>query len=118
ENGAGRIDLNAELGLAYWDARRGTPGSMWQLSAVPVIRWWPVDTVFLEAGVGPTVLSRSEFADHDLGTRFQFGSHFGVGMLIGNAHRIGLRYSHFSNAGLSKPNPGLDLLTLSYSYAF
>jgi lipid A 3-O-deacylase len=116
-NDAGRIDLNAELGLAYWDARRGTPTSMWQLSAIPLVRWWPVDTVYLEAGVGPTVLSRSRFAERNLGTRLQFGSHFGVGMHLG-AHRFGLRYSHFSNADIAKDNPGLDLVVLSYSYAF
>ena len=117
-NDAGRIELNAELGLAYWDARRGTPSSMWQLSAIPLVRWWPADTVYLEAGVGPSVLSRSRFAGLDLGTKFQFGSHIGVGILLGGTHRLGIRYSHFSHADIVEENPGLDLVVLSYSYAF
>lgn len=118
QNGWGRVDLDIELGLSYWKARRGRPDSMGQISAIPMLRWWPNDSFYLEAGSGPTVLSRSQFADYDLSTRFQFGSHLGLGFLAGKAHRIGLRYSHYSNADIKKPNPGLDLFELAYTYQF
>jgi lipid A 3-O-deacylase len=114
----GRLDLGAELGISYWDARKGHPDSMWQLSATPMLRWWPTQSFYAEIGVGLTALSRTHFADRDLSTAFQFGNHVGAGVLINDAHRIGLRYSHFSNAGLKSPNPGLDLLQLTYTYQF
>lgn len=116
QNGWGRLDLDVELGVSYWKADRSQ--SMWQLSAIPMLRWWPNEGVYLEIGSGPTVLSRSEFAGSDLGTHFQFGSHLGTGILINDAHRIGIRYSHYSNAGIKKPNPGLDVIGVAYSYQF
>src|SRR3546814_19293986 len=73
---------------------------MWQLSATPMLRWWPAEFFYAEIGVGVTGLSRTHFAGRDLGSAFQFGNHAGVGVLINDAHRIGLRYSHFSTAGL------------------
>jgi len=114
----GRIDLTVEMGVSYWKARRDEPDTMWQLSAIPMLRWWPNDAVYLELGSGPTIANRSEFAGRDLSTRFQFGSHLGVGILIQKSHRLGIRYSHYSNAGIKKPNPGLDLLQVAYTYRF
>lgn len=114
----GRLELTGELGAWYWEAQNGDPDSMWQASATPMLRWWPNEFFYTEIGVGLTVLSRTHFADKDLGTAFQFGNHIGVGALIGENHRIGLRYSHFSNAGIKEPNPGLDLIELSYTYQY
>ncbi len=114
----GRLDLGAELGVSYWDAQSGHPDSMWQLSATPMLRWWPTEFFYAEIGVGVTGLSRTHFAGRDLGSAFQFGNHAGVGVLINDAHRIGLRYSHFSNAGLKEPNPGLDMVQLIYTYRY
>lgn len=118
QNGWGRVDLNIELGISYWRTNRGRSESMGQLSAIPMLRWWPNESFYLELGSGPTVLSRSEFADRDLGTRFQFGSHVGMGFLIDKAQRVGIRYSHYSNADIKKPNPGLDMVELAYTYQF
>jgi lipid A 3-O-deacylase len=117
-DGWGRLDLDLELGVSYWDARRGKLQTMWQLSAIPILRWWPNDGFFIEAGVGPTVLTRPEFAGRDLGTRFQFGSYLGAGFMIQDRHRIGIRYSHYSNANITKPNSGLDIFQLTYAYRF
>lgn len=114
----GRLDLGVELGVSYWDSRREDPTSMWQLSAIPILRWWPGESVYLEAGVGPTIMSRSEFAGRELGTRFQFGSYLGAGFTIQDRHRIGIRYSHYSNASIKKPNMGLDIFQLTYTYRF
>ncbi|TAL79108.1 MAG: acyloxyacyl hydrolase [Burkholderiaceae bacterium] len=114
----GRLNLSVELGLSYWKSWRGDPDSMWQVSAIPILRWWPRETIYLEAGVGPTVLSRSEFAGRELSTRFQFGSYVGGGILIHGTQRLGIRYSHYSNADIKTPNPGLDVVQLAYMYMF
>lgn len=117
-SGAGRLDLDVELGLAYWTSRRRAPKSLWQVSAIPFLRWWPKESLYIEVGAGPTLLSRTRFAGRELSTRFQFGSHVGAGVLFHDTHRIGLRYSHYSNANIKKPNQGLGALQLTYSHLF
>lgn len=114
----GTLNLSVELGLSYWKSEWRNPASLWQISAIPILRWWPRETVYLEAGIGPTVVSRSEFAGRELSTRFQFGSYVGGGVLIDRTQRLGVRYSHYSNADIKTPNPGLDVVQLTYMYMF
>lgn len=116
-----RVELNMELGLSHWRPRAGaTPGTMSQLSAVPMWRFWPSpeSRLFFELGIGPSLLSRKAFAGRNLSTNFQFADHFGLGYAIDAHTRLGLRYSHFSNAGIKRPNPGLDIFQLTLSRGF
>ena len=115
----GRLDLVGELGVAYWHANGGlSPSHAWQLSAIPFLRWTWADRYYLEAGVGPTVFSRTKFADRNISTAFQFGDHIGVGAHISDSSRVTLRLSHFSNASIKKPNRGLNVLQLMYTYQY
>lgn len=117
--GGSRLDLVGELGVAYWDANGSRrPSSAWQLSAIPLLRWTWAERYYVEAGIGATVFSRTHFADKQIGTAFQFGDHIGVGMHVTDRSRLTLRYSHFSNAGIKRPNPGLNVLQLNYSYQY
>lgn len=116
--GGSRLDLNLELSAAYWEAAHNHSDSMWQLSLKPVLRWWTSENFFLETGVGPSGLTSSHFGGREFGSRFQFNSHIGAGYVFQKAHRISLRYSHSSNGGIKRPNPGLDVLELGYSYQF
>ncbi len=119
-NGPGRIELTGELGLSYWGARQGRePASLWQLSAIPMLRWWPDGgRFFVEGGVGPTLVSHTQFADKTISTAFQFGDHVGVGYQLTPAARVSLRVSHFSNADIKSPNPGLTLLQVSWTWLY
>lgn len=118
-DGGSRLDLVGELGVAYWHADGSRkPGSAWQLSAVPFLRWTWSDRYYLEAGIGATVFSRTTFADKNISTAFQFGDHIGLGMHVTDNSRLSLRYSHFSNAGIKRPNPGLNVVQLTYSYQY
>ncbi|ANN66206.1 acyloxyacyl hydrolase [Bordetella bronchialis] len=117
--GWGRLDLTGELGVAYWWAHQGAhPSSAWQLNAIPMFRWWLTDRFFVEGGVGPTVFNKTRFADKTISTAFQFGDHIGLGFQLTESSRISLRYSHFSNASIKTPNPGLDVTQLTYTYLF
>lgn len=114
-----KLELKGELGAAYWNASGSrTPSSVWQASAIPFLRWTFHDRYFVEAGVGATVFSRTHFAGKDIGSAFQFGSHLGLGMNITPSSSLSLRVSHYSNAGLKSPNPGLDVVQLGYSYKY
>ncbi len=117
--GGSRLDLVGELGAAYWRADGSRdPGSVWQLSATPLLRWTWSDRYYLEAGVGATVFSHASFADKNLSTAFQFGDHIGIGMHLSQDSRLSLRFSHYSNAGIKRPNPGLNILQLNYSHQY
>lgn len=118
-DGGSKLGLHIELGAAHWKSRKSkSPKSMSQFSAIPVVRWWPSEQLYLDIGSGPTLMTRSRFAGKNISTKFQFGSRVGVGYLTHGGHQFGLRYSHFSNAGIKTPNPGLDLLELEYRYRF
>ena len=118
-DGYGRLDLVAELGAAYWMAHGArSPSRAWQFSAIPFLRWSWNTRYYLEAGVGPTVFSRTAIADRRISTAFQFGDHIGVGAYLSDNSRLGLRFSHFSNAGIKDPNPGLNVFQLIYTYQY
>lgn len=118
-DGGSRLDLVGELGVAYWHADGSrSPGNAWQFSAIPFLRWTWSDRYYIEAGIGATAFSRTTFADKTISTAFQFGDHIGIGMHVTDNSRLSLRYSHFSNAGIKRPNPGLDILQLTYSYQY
>jgi hypothetical protein len=70
----------------------------------------------LEGGISPTLLTRSDFEDKDFGIPFQLTSHVGLNFDITAHIRIGYRFQHMSNAGLSDPNPGLNMHMISLSY--
>ncbi|HUH86441.1 MAG TPA: acyloxyacyl hydrolase [Pusillimonas sp.] len=114
----GRLDLNVDFGVGYWKADNRHPDSMWDMAIVPTLRWWPGSTYYFEAGLGPTLISRTDFAGKELSTRFQFTTHVGGGFVVNGAHRFGLRWTHVSNAGIKRPNPGLDLVEAHYTYHF
>lgn len=115
----GHIDLNGEFGAAYWKANGSrSPSNVWQFNAIPMFRWWMGERFYVEAGIGATAFTHTRFADENISTAFQFGDHVGLGFLVTPNNRLGLRYSHFSNASIKRPNPGLDVLQLTYTYQF
>lgn len=115
----GRLDLTGEFGAAYWWASGSrSPSNVWQFNAIPMFRWWMSERFYVEAGIGATAFTSTRFADKDISTAFQFGDHIGMGFLVTPNNRLGLRYSHFSNAGIKRPNPGLNVVQLTYTYQF
>lgn len=119
--GSTRLELVGELGGSYWWTSSADPGyarHLWQLNAIPMFRWWPAERFYVEAGVGATLISDTKFHDKNLSTNFQFGDHIGAGFKLSNNMRVGLRVSHFSNAGIKRPNQGLNQVQLNFAMAF
>ena len=107
-----RLDLSAGwLGDRRTDAFIGTLGP----SIILGRNKFPVS---LEAGISPTIISRYQFATRDLGSLFQFTSHVGLNLDILSNLRLGYRFQHMSNAGISHSNPGLNLHIVGVSYLF
>ncbi|WP_439329847.1 acyloxyacyl hydrolase [Comamonas guangdongensis] len=117
----------------YWDVwgsrwsgdYQGSSRSNWVVGAKPTFRWRAAQGQspwFLEAGIGVSYATNRRYVtDHkDFSTRFNFGSHIGVGYLFGEQQKneISLRLEHYSNAGIKEPNPGENFLQLRFARHF
>ena len=70
------------------------------------------------AAFGPAIISHREFGENTQAKNITIQSNLGAGIEF-NQFDINLRLQHFSNAGLSKPNQGFNILyLLSLGYLF
>ena len=116
-----------DLQAGYWDNRspNKTSSGIGELAITPVFRVQE-NTVsslspFAEIGIGAHLLSKTSVApQREFSTAFQFGSHAGVGLRFGQggAYELGYRYQHLSNAGIKKPNNGINFHLLRLGYRF
>jgi hypothetical protein len=85
----------------------------------PGLAWIsPSQQFTVEAGISPTLISRHEFGDADLGGTIQFTSFVGLNYLIGTQTTASFRIQHMSNASIYSHNPGVDQAMLGISYRF
>jgi hypothetical protein len=69
----------------------------------------------LSPGFAPgVVLARG---DRDLGSPIEFRSSLEVAFFAAKALRLGIGFSHISNAGLTKRNPGVEVLLFSIAFS-
>jgi hypothetical protein len=50
----------------------------------------------------------------DLGSALEFRSGISVGIPLSTRHPLELSFYHLSNAGLRRPNPGMEVVSMSY----
>ncbi len=55
-----------------------------------------------------------------MGSRFEFGTHIGLGMTFGDRQQFDVSYriQHFSNAGITSTNPGINFNEIRIGYHF
>ena len=73
---------------------------------------------FVEAGIGVAVFSSTRVGEQDLGSAFNFEDRIGLGLKIGDTQRVGIRATHYSNAGIKQPNDGVEAYSLHYRLNF
>jgi hypothetical protein len=119
------LNLDAELALARWNPTRGErQRGITEFGVSPIFRLEKRGgsvVPFIEASVGVRLLShRSPTEDHDMGSAFQFADMLGIGVKLGKADQfaLGYRFQHISNAGLERPNPGVNFNTIYLRYQF
>jgi lipid A 3-O-deacylase len=84
-------------------------------SPVFVYRFHAAAVSYLKFGIGAAYLSDTQIQGRGLSTHFQFEDQLGIGWQW-DRHELGLVYMHYSNAGIEKPNQGIDMILLSYVY--
>jgi hypothetical protein len=118
-----RLRLGLEASAGVWNPHGSSGNALGDLGLTPIFRLQGAGSsgVFVEAGVGVHVLSRTHLSDEKVfSTAFQFGDRVAVGYRFGDAldSELALRLQHYSNAGIKEPNPGINFLLLQYSARF
>ena len=62
------------------------------------------------------VFGHTEVECNKLGTAFQFEDRLGFGLRFAGGHEVGIRATHYSNAGLSSTNDGVESYSLHYTF--
>ena len=79
-------------------------------------------TPYLEGSVlGLHLISRAfAYDSRKFGSAFQFGHFLGFGVNFGERRDfgIGFRFQHLSNAGIVRPNQGVNFKQLHFAYNF
>ena len=107
-----RLDLTAG-----WVTDRGEDAAIGSLGPSLVLRQESIP-VALDVGLSPTLSSRHNFPEQNLGTTIQFTSHAGLEWKFAEHWSLGYRFQHMSNADLSKHNPGLNMHLFGLTYYF
>lgn len=124
ESKVGHVGGFWDVGVGYWrrDAVPGQNGDLFEIGLTPVFRLEPNDLrgAYVEAGVGAHLLSQTSLGNKRYSTRFQFGSHLGVGyrFRVRQAFDLSYSYQHLSNADIKKPNDGADFHEIRLQYHF
>lgn len=134
----GRIAINQPWDAKFWESNVGYFSGYWSgaytywekgkygkgvssLSFSPVLTYnfYTNSSIepFVELGVGVAAFSKTKVGDRNLGSALHFEDRFGVGARYGD-HTVGVRAIHYSNAGIKKPNQGIESYSLYYSYKF
>ena len=128
--------LRGSLGAAPWSAAINLDGTVWHatshgeqrhnlvdIGVTPQLRFLLRDygsyQPFVDVGIGAHVLNGHDFDGLDVGSRFLFGEHVGVGVTFGEGRRwaASVRVQHESNAGFNDENCGLTSVGLRIEYS-
>jgi lipid A 3-O-deacylase len=107
-----------DAGYTYWASGNDSDANS-SLSFSPVFIYeFSGQTVrpIIEAGIGLAVFADTEVDGNDLGSAVQFEDRLGLGLRF-SGHEVGVRATHYSNAGLQTPNEGVESYSLYYRAA-
>ena len=122
----GEFSARTELFASAWRAEAVDGGNenFLQFGLVPLLRYHFAEgrsPWFMEAGIGLSVTNKRFVArDREFGSRGNFSDNLALGRTFGEQGRqeLSLRLQHSSNAGIKKPNPGINFVMLRYASAF
>jgi hypothetical protein len=116
----------AEAAVAHWRFSHPSAAGLRQITVIGVtpyvrIRDARAHRWFFDFGIGLNTLSDLyETGEKQFSTRFQFSDHLAVGRSFGDQgeFEVSYRFVHYSNAGIRRPNPGVNFHTIRLEYRF
>ena len=92
------------------------------VGVTPVLRFEPKKSPgFFEFGIGANYFDQKRIhSNKSVGTNFEFGDLIGLGVKLGEKDQfeIGYRLIHYSNAGISASNPGINFHQIRFQAGF
>ncbi|KFI32997.1 hypothetical protein CG51_18605 [Haematobacter missouriensis] len=105
-----------EVTVANWQTGPGDD-SVQLITLAPVWHRQIWGDLGLELMIGLGFFSDQQVGKHDMGSQGHFQTGFGLSYPVGPGY-ITADIRHYSNAGLAKPNPGIEVYTVGYYYRF
>ena len=116
QSNTGRLTGYWDGAYTYWEGDKTSGNNSLSFSPVLVYEFAGQNVKpYVELGIGVALFSETEIENNDLGSSFQFEDRFGVGLRFAGGHEVGIRATHYSNAGISSPNNGIESYALHYT---
>ena len=118
QSDVGRLTGYWDGAYTYWEGDKSSASNSLSFSPVLVYEFAGERVKpYVEAGIGVALFSHTEVEGNKLGTAFQFEDRIGFGLRFAGGHEIGVRATHYSNAGISSTNDGVESYALHYTMA-
>lgn len=117
QNDIGALTGYWDAGYTYWEGDKESNNHSLSVSPVFVYEFNGERVKpYIEAGIGVAAFRHTRIESRNLSTALQFEDRLGVGLRLRN-QTLGLRVIHYSNAGIKKPNDGIEMYSIHYSVA-
>jgi lipid A 3-O-deacylase len=117
----GRLSGYWTAGYTYWESDHAVNTHSVSLSPVLTYEFGSANAAvlpFVEAGIGLAVFSRNKIEERELGSSVNFEDRLGIGVRFYQRHTIGIQALHYSNAGISSHNAGIESYNAYYRFNF
>lgn len=116
QSDVGRLTGYWDGAYTYWEGDKSSASNSLSFSPVLVYEFAGESVKpYLEAGIGVALFSHTEVEGNRLGSAFQFEDRLGFGLRFVGGHEVGIRATHYSNAGISSRNDGVESYALHYT---
>ncbi|AOA06768.1 MULTISPECIES: acyloxyacyl hydrolase [Pseudomonas] len=116
QSDVGRLTGYWDGAYTYWEGDKSSASNSLSFSPVLVYEFAGESVKpYLEAGIGVALFSHTEVEGNRLGSAFQFEDRLGFGLRFAGGHEVGIRATHYSNAGISSNNDGVESYALHYT---
>ncbi len=116
ESDTGRLTGYWSGAYTYWEGDKTSSNNSLSFSPVFVYEFAGQSVKpYIEAGIGVAAFSNTKYESNNLGGSFQFEDRIGFGLRFNGGHEVGIRATHYSNAGLASDNDGVESYALHYT---
>src|SRR5471032_2035633 len=116
QSDVGRLTGYWSGAYTYWEGNKTASNNSLSFSPVFVYEFSGQNVKpYVELGIGVALFSNTRVESRNLGSAFQFEDRFGFGLRFAGGHEVGIRATHYSNAGINSNNGGVESYALHYT---